>query len=69
MIVIDGAKVRAIRKSKLPYMTQHGLAVKTGLHDTYVSKIENNKLAGSYDLVKKLAEALGVTPEDITSEA
>jgi len=66
MIVIDGEKVRKIRISR--QLTQHKLAVKTDLHDTYVSKIENSKLNGSYDLVKKLAEALGVTPEDITSE-
>ncbi|MBU2524721.1 helix-turn-helix domain-containing protein [Patescibacteria group bacterium] len=53
-----GKKIREIRK--LNGLSQEQLAVKSGLHRTYISDIEQGGRNVSLKNIEKLAEALGV---------
>ena len=46
-------------------LTMEALAEKTGTGQSYISDIETGKKAGSVAALKKLADALGVTIDDI----
>lgn len=53
-----GKKIREIRK--INGLSQEQLAVKSGLHRTYISDIEQGGRNVSLKNIEKLAEALGV---------
>ncbi|MFJ4356855.1 helix-turn-helix domain-containing protein [Streptomyces massasporeus] len=44
------------------------LSERTGIDKTHLSKVQNGKAGLSNENIQKLAEALGVTPADITHE-
>ncbi|MFJ3507867.1 helix-turn-helix domain-containing protein [Streptomyces luteogriseus] len=44
------------------------LSERTGIDKTHLSKVQNGKAGLSDENIQKLAEALGVTPADITHE-
>ena len=59
-------KVRKLRKSK--GWTQEELAVRTGLHRTYIGSIERGERNVSLINVEKIADALGVTVETVVKK-
>jgi transcriptional regulator with XRE-family HTH domain len=62
-----GERIRELRKAK--NFNQSELADKVGINFTYLSKIENDKLASSEfpseDTIKKLAKALGASADEL----
>jgi transcriptional regulator with XRE-family HTH domain len=62
-----GERIRQLRKAK--NLNQSELAAKVGINFTYLSKIENDKVASSEfpseDTIKKLAKALGADPDEL----
>jgi len=62
-----GERIRQLRKAK--NLNQSELADKVGINFTYLSKIENDKLASSEfpseDTIKKLAKALGANADEL----
>jgi transcriptional regulator with XRE-family HTH domain len=62
-----GERIRQLRKAK--NLNQSELAGKVGINFTYLSKIENDKLASaefpSEDTIKKLAKALGADSDEL----
>ena len=60
-------KLRALRHAR--HISQRALAMTVGVDHTYLSKIENDKLAfGDYpseELICKLAEALDAVPDEL----
>jgi transcriptional regulator with XRE-family HTH domain len=46
-------------------ITQFQLRLSTGIHQSKISMIENGLIKPSEDEEKRLAKALGVSPEDI----
>ena len=59
-------KVRRLRKSK--GWTQEELAVRTGLHRTYIGSIERRERNVSLINVEKIADALGVPVETLVKK-
>ena len=59
-------KVRKLRKSK--GWTQEELAVRTGLHRTYIGSIERGERNVSLINVEKIADALGVPVEALVKK-
>jgi len=59
-------KVRRLRKSK--GWTQEKLAVRTGLHRTYIGSIERGERNVSLINVEKIADALGVPVETLVKK-
>lgn len=59
-------KVRKLRKSK--GWTQEELAVRTGLHRTYIGSIERGERNVSLINVEKIADALGVSVETLVKK-
>ncbi len=59
-------KVRILRKSK--GWTQEELAVRTGLHRTYIGSIERGERNVSLINVEKIADALGVPVETLVKK-
>jgi len=59
-------KVRKLRKSK--GWTQEELAVRTGLHRTYIGSIERGERNVSLINVEKIADALGVSVEALVKK-
>lgn len=65
---VIGAKIAYYRKLK--DLTQLALADSIGISEDYLSRLENGKAPGvSLTLCMKLAEALGVTLEDLTKDS
>ena len=58
--------IRAIRTSL--GITQQQLADRTELHVQYISKIENEPLNMTLDMIGKIAKALGVSPAELVAE-
>ena len=62
-----GEKIKELRKAK--NLGQRALAEQVGISFTYLSKIENDKLASaefpSEDTIKKLAKALGADADEL----
>lgn len=52
-----GEKIRLLRKKAK--LTQLVLAIKIGVNDSYISKLEQNKRVASLGTIRKLASALG----------
>lgn len=61
-----GGKIRKIRRDK--ELSQEWLAEKIGVTAAYISKIENGHSDPDTELLKQLAEALGVHITDFFSE-
>ncbi len=62
--LLDGANpVRVWRQHR--GLTQGRLAAQAGISHPYMSQIESGKRAGTMDVLRRIAEALGVDLEDI----
>jgi len=64
VFTVDGTKVRELREKS--GILQPALAAKVGIHQSSMSRIEAGLIAPNPDITLKIAEALGVTFEDIT---
>jgi transcriptional regulator with XRE-family HTH domain len=60
-----GERLRALRLGK--GLTQEQLAVKAGVHSTYIGIIERGKQSVSLDIVERIAKALSVTELELFS--
>ena len=58
-----GVKLRELRKQK--GLSQEDLALKSGLHRTYISDIERGSRNLSLKNIEKIAKALGIKPQDL----
>jgi DNA-binding XRE family transcriptional regulator len=56
-------KLRQVRERL--FVTQAELAARTGVTEATISRIENGQHAPRISTVRKLAEGLGVKPEDL----
>lgn len=65
--VVNGAALRAIRE--LAGVDQPDLAKRVGIHQASLSNIERGQRGASPEVVRKLADHLGVTVDAITSVA
>lgn len=61
----NGNKIRQIRNSKNE--TMKSIAEKVGISIAYLSDIEKGNRNGSRDTIQKIADALGVTAEELTN--
>ncbi len=59
-------KIRALRKSA--DMSQQQLADKLNVHVTHLSKMENDRLTPSIDIVKRLMKVFGVSADQLLNE-
>jgi transcriptional regulator with XRE-family HTH domain len=59
-------KLKAVRESKL--MTQQELAEAAGVSPTTVSHLETGKASAQFRTIRKLADALGVKPEELLGD-
>ncbi len=66
LVAVDGALLRRLRRRLRPALTQDGLEERTGLKQTYISKIETGEIR-SIPLARlaQLAAAVGVAPADL----
>lgn len=60
-----GTNLQRIRKAKDPKITQQDLAKATGLSRSYLSDVEHNRYNPSLDTTIALANALGVTLNEL----
>jgi len=60
------ARLRAVRDAQ--FMTQEELAERSGIHQVTISRIEQGDVEPRYRTIKRLAEALGVEPNELVSE-
>lgn len=60
-MVTFGERLKAIREGKA--MTQEALADASAVHRVQIARYESGKAVPTWDLVQKLAKALGVTCE------
>ena len=58
-----GDKLRELRKQK--GLSQEGLALKSGLHRTYISDIERGSRNLSLKNIEKIAKALGLATKSL----
>ncbi|MBM3204499.1 helix-turn-helix transcriptional regulator [Candidatus Uhrbacteria bacterium] len=58
-----GERLRELRKQK--NLSQEEVALKSGLHRTYVSDVERGSRNVSLRNIEKLAKALGTKPQDL----
>ena len=66
MYVVDGKKIKHLRETKEPKMTQMNLAVLTGIQPSELSRIETgDKKNLVIDTLGKIADALGVKPGEL----
>ena len=63
---MDGNKVRELREAK--GITQTELAAMCGITQTMISKIEVGESNGSVTVVKKIADVLGVTTDELLAD-
>jgi transcriptional regulator with XRE-family HTH domain len=49
-------------------MSLAALSARTGIHESHLSKVEHGKAGLGDTNIHRLADALGVTPNDITHE-
>lgn len=59
-MVAIGVRLRRLRQEKS--LTQSQLAKLTGVRQSHISKIENNRSSVSIETLEKIANALGVSP-------
>lgn len=58
-----GDRVKKFREKK--GLTQQDLADKTGMHVSYISRIERGGENPAYDKIEKIAKVLGVKASDL----
>lgn len=59
-----GANLRRLREARL--LTQAELGQAAGVHRDQVSRIERNEVEPRFSTIRKLGEALGVEPSELT---
>lgn len=59
-----GANLRRLREARL--LTQAELGEAAGVHRDQVSRIERNEVEPRFSTIRKLGEALGVEPSELT---
>jgi transcriptional regulator with XRE-family HTH domain len=62
-----GEAIRSIREQQ--GLSQEELAHRSGVHRTYVGGIERGERNPTVESLKKIADGLGVEPEDILARA
>jgi transcriptional regulator with XRE-family HTH domain len=60
---IDGAKLRALRRRRM--LSLRELGERSGVAFDNINKLENERRDAQPRTVRKLADALGVEPEDL----
>jgi transcriptional regulator with XRE-family HTH domain len=63
---IDGERLRSLRKGRL--LTQEELSRMTGVAQDTISALETGKREAHPGTIRKLAEALGVEPQELIEE-
>jgi len=63
-VKVDGAKLRALRRRKM--LSLRELGERSGVAFDNINKLENERRYAQPRTVRRLAEALGVPPEDLT---
>lgn len=66
LVQVFASRVRSLRISL--GLSQEGLAEKAGLHRTYVGSIERAERNVSLENIGRLADALGVFPDQLLTE-
>ncbi len=61
-----GTKLKQLREHEA--LTQRDLSERTGISVNGISKIERNEASARLSTVRKLAEALGVHPSELTGK-
>lgn len=62
-----GEAIRRIRERK--GLSQEELAHRAGVHRTYVGGVERGERNPTVESLKKIADGLGVAPEEVLAEA
>jgi transcriptional regulator with XRE-family HTH domain len=62
-----GAAARAIRLER--DLTQEEVADRSGLHATWISRFEAGTINPTWNTVVRLAQGLGLTPEELAARA
>ena len=65
-IVVDGRVLRRARRDRA--LSQQDLSAATGVAQATLSDLERGKRGARASTVRKLAEALGVTPKELMEE-
>jgi transcriptional regulator with XRE-family HTH domain len=60
---IIGQRIKNYRKGQR--LTQEELAEKSGLHSTYIGKVERNEKGITIETLIKITDALGITVEEL----
>jgi transcriptional regulator with XRE-family HTH domain len=66
LMEVDGQKLRRLRRQRLWLIGD--LAEMSGVHRNVISKLENNRGGAYPETIRKLAEALGVKPQELVEE-
>ena len=65
-VVYIGDRLRELRKQR--FLTQHMLAQRSGVSQVAIARIERNRAEPHFSTIHKLANALGVSPEEFVEE-
>ncbi|MBI4492177.1 MAG: helix-turn-helix transcriptional regulator [Chloroflexi bacterium] len=57
------ARLRQVRESQ--FLTQQELAARSGVSRVTIARLESGEVDARFSTIKKLAEALGVLPQDL----
>ncbi len=66
MILIPVSRLKEVRQQA--FLSQEGLAKKSGVAEATINRLERGLQLARYVTVRKLAEALGVAPEELVDE-
>jgi transcriptional regulator with XRE-family HTH domain len=58
--------LRSIRESK--FLSQRDLAQRSGISEATIRRLETRRTEARFVTIRKLAEALGVAPEELVGE-
>ncbi len=61
-VVYIGDRLSELRKQR--FLTQHMLAERSGVSQVAIARIERNRAEPHFSTIHKLADALGVNPEE-----
>jgi transcriptional regulator with XRE-family HTH domain len=65
-VVYIGDRLRELRKQQ--FLTQHMLAERSGVSQVAIARIERNRAEPHFSTIHKLADALGVSPEEFVKK-
>jgi transcriptional regulator with XRE-family HTH domain len=65
-VVYIGDRLRELRKQQ--FLTQHMLAARSGVSQVAIARIERNQAEPHFSTIHKLANALGVNPEEFVKK-